>query len=282
MLAPRYRRLWKRRLRRRPLLPFLLAAAAAVDAALPYVEFDSPLVSSILAAQLGLLGVWITSARRGAVPRASVALLIVVAGLAISGNLAMGSSENRQVGPLSVDYVGITTAVILASFGAMTAGAGLAQWAARRFRDGRLPARRRRFRIDALLWITSLTAMLIAFGLAADWAILTESIVLGVISTEAVGVMLLVFFATAFRPSVVKWLLLFWTPAIVAAVGWYVEAPHLLIYAATHAAILSGTLLALEPNQRRANESSSGTPAKAPKVVPVNESESPESIDLRG
>lgn len=83
MVSRRYRRLLQRRLRRRPLLPFLLAATVAVDVAVVASRQDfmgaqtywGLIVLGMVIGQVGLLGVWVASAWQGIVLRLGIAVL---------------------------------------------------------------------------------------------------------------------------------------------------------------------------------------------------------------
>lgn len=81
MLPERYRRLWCRRLRRRPLLPFLVAATVAVDVVIEGIWFrdvsDSVIAASygLLDAQLMLVAIYLAAGTAPLIVRLTLAIL---------------------------------------------------------------------------------------------------------------------------------------------------------------------------------------------------------------
>lgn len=92
MLPQRYRRLWQRRLRRRPLLPFLLAATVAVDLVIASLWLaDAP--DSVVLTALGLLdahlllaAIYLAAGQGPLIVRFFVALIASAAYGVIEGN----------------------------------------------------------------------------------------------------------------------------------------------------------------------------------------------------
>lgn len=87
MLPEKYRRLWRRRLRRRPLLPFLLAATLAVDVLLMFSPAmrsgDGTFIANagygVLLAQIGLAAIWAVHTSRFIPQRLVIAALWAIA-----------------------------------------------------------------------------------------------------------------------------------------------------------------------------------------------------------
>lgn len=92
MLPQRYRRLWRRRLRRRPLLPFLLAATVAVDLVIASLWFakapDSVMLTAlgVLDAHLLLAAIYLAAGEGPLIARFFVALAAASAYGVLEGN----------------------------------------------------------------------------------------------------------------------------------------------------------------------------------------------------
>lgn len=93
MLPEKYRRLWRRRLRRRPLLPFLLAATLAVDVLIAAsIDFRRDTLATVagcgfLLAQVGLMAAWSLHSPRWVAQRLLIGLGVsVVLGWWFLGN----------------------------------------------------------------------------------------------------------------------------------------------------------------------------------------------------
>jgi len=270
MLPERYRRLWRRRLRRRPLLPFLLLATLAVDAVLWVgARGDNPVVTGLVAGQLALLGAWVTWAPRGVTPRAVVALAATLLALALTGTLALGERADRvQATPYhDVDLPGLATAVILASLAATTLGAAAVRLLQRLRRGLRAPLRTR-VGIAALLWATAFAAAALAFGRTAQWDVLTAGLVAVLVVVEA-AVTTFTLALLVFSPNrIVSWLRVAAVPLclLAAAAMQYEGRAHLMTYHATQIAFFGSWLLALGPQASRTER-------------PAAPRDQPESID---
>lgn len=177
MLPEKYRRLWRRRLRRRPLLPFLLAAFAAADVAvLRFAEssrsdFAELSLLAMLGAQLGLLAIWTTHSMRGWAPRAAIS----------TGLLMMAVSWVEQ--PDEDQYI---RAVIFPTFAVTALGVIISRWmASSHLRRNVIAARKRKFGIATVLWVTLVVALLIAVLRNADWSVLANPLTLILAVVEA-------------------------------------------------------------------------------------------------
>lgn len=278
MLPEKHRRLWKRRLRRRPLLPFLLAATAAMDLAFLWLDNGNPFVTGAVAAQIALLGIWVTWSRRWIMPRACVAFGAVLFGLAVSGGLALGQSEGSgEASELSLKAVG--TAVVFASLAATTFGAAFMQWLLGRFRHRGL-VRRFRFGIGTLLGMISLVALFLATSRFNLWPTSDEYFLIGLfvvtalVLAEAFVTAFALGLSAVFQKQRFGQMVLIWLP-LGLAVLWAISGGHLGAYYMTQLAVLGGWLTAIEPSfpERQADRETVALPLPDPP---------PEPIDLRG
>lgn len=276
MLPEKHRRLWKRRLRRRPLLPFLLAATAAMDLAFLWLDNSNPFVTGAVAAQIALLGIWVTWSRRGIMPRACVAFGVVLFGLAASNSLALGRSEGPgEVNELSLKAVG--TAVVFASLAATTFGAAVMRWLLGRFRHRGL-VRRFRFGIGTLLGVISLVALFLATSRFNLWPTSDEYFLIGLfvvtalVLTEAIVTAVALGASALFQPMRFGQLVLIWLP-LGLAILWAISDVHLGAYYMTQLAVLGVWLEAIEPSfsERQADREAVALPP---------EEEPPKPIDL--
>lgn len=270
MSSERHRRLWRRRWRRRPLLPFLLAATIAIDLVLATVRTESPYATGFVGAQISLLGVWVTWAPRRLVARACVALAAVLAGLAYSGGLATGAPpEPIEVGPTPViiDLRPIVTTVVLASLVTAVVAAAVVRLLARSMRRGVGGPIRPRIGLGLLISLTTLTAVAIGFGRQTDWDVLTLSMVGALITLEGMVVATVLALSLAIPNPVWRLLVLGGVPvtAIVAIAA--ADGPHLATYFATHAAVLGGWLLSIDARWRPSpNPADAEPPLAGPKL----------------
>ncbi|MEO1497619.1 MAG: hypothetical protein AAFV43_10755 [Planctomycetota bacterium] len=176
MLPERYRRLWKRRLRRRPLLPLLLAATLAVDAVLALTDISENLIAAgVLLAQMSLVAVWTVHTLRDAALRAAIGVLMILALIQVF--FGISGKEDAVLGP-----------VLLLVFGGKCLAAGIVLLARRATRSAITSRPRWRFSIGSLL----LTAVLIALvGTAAqrgEWGPVADPDVLELVFGETVVV----------------------------------------------------------------------------------------------
>lgn len=185
MLPERYRRLWRRRLRRRPLLPWLLVGTAAFDAAgcvAFYNDWEAALLYGVFLGQMCLLSVWGVSSRAGLLGRL---LAIVCADWLIGTLLSPGipiDISSSIAWCLGVTAAGTPVALLGTACHRLQAG----------FRDlpegmslvihQRQPTitprlwRGGRWNIATLLIVTSLVAVLTAVLGAADFAEVAEQL----------------------------------------------------------------------------------------------------------
>jgi hypothetical protein len=187
-IAPeKWRRLWRRRLRRRPLLPFLLAAFLAVDAVLLTLpdkwrsdQIDLATIS-VLGAQLSLLAIWTTHSRRQWLPR-----LCITVGLILAVTTQVDRSDAGS-------YVRPVIFVIFAfsSTGLLCLRAVLGS----RLAKSRLRWRhRKQLGIATILWMTLAVAMLIAALREAQWQVLLDPLTLILSLIEVAPVLVIVLF----------------------------------------------------------------------------------------
>lgn len=186
MLLEAHRRLWLRRLRRRPLLPWLLVGTVAFDAAgcaAFYNDWEFPPLFGVFLGQMCLLSVWWVSSRAGLLGR----LLAIVCADCLLGTLfypvvdQMGINSSiawclgvTAVG-LPVALLGIACHRVQAGFRDLPEGMSLVihpcrpTVAPRIWRGGR-------WSISTLLVLTSLVAVLTAVVGTADFAEVVESL----------------------------------------------------------------------------------------------------------
>lgn len=178
MLPQRYRRLWQRRLRRRPLLPFLIAATVAVDLVIATEGFGPEahgvFASGFLAAQVSLLAIWVTHSPRGLLTRAAIALLVsVLCGVGVTYST---SDPHYGVKELLVIFTGVC--VLLVSTSCLTAG--VVGVVSRRLTPKKLRAKQR-LTIAGILKLTFLSALLLATFREAEAAVFADPLVVGLI-----------------------------------------------------------------------------------------------------
>lgn len=177
MALSKHRRLWRRRLRRRPLLPVAAVLLIAADiAAGLYVSRDS-IGFGLCVAHFAVLSVWIAHARRGLAQRACVGVALLIVFLACTQSLphrAVSSTVESSDAPAVIpkDWGAMITAALLGTGGALLAAVAATFSLVSRLQNGRRLASRRRFSISSLLRLTLLAAMLIWLGRGADWGVL--------------------------------------------------------------------------------------------------------------
>lgn len=185
MLPEKYRRLWRRRLRRRPLLPFLLAATLAVDAVLLTLpdKWRSDHVDlatiSVLGAQLSLLAIWTTHSLRQWLPRLCISIGLI---------LAVTTQVDRS------DAGSYVRPVILGIFATSSTGLlCLRAVLVSRLAKSRLRWRhRKQLGIATILWMTLAVAMLIAALREAQWQVLLDPLTLMLSLIEVAPVLVIV------------------------------------------------------------------------------------------
>lgn len=180
----KWRRLWRRRLRRRPLLPFVLAAFVALDLAIFSLQEKSVdegvrIVGYVLlSAQTSLLAIWVTQSWRGWAPRLSLAVVLVW--LAVLGYERPEETD---------DVLAVAYAVFGMELVGSIAARAVASALLRRGSIRRPP----RFRIDSLLWATFATVVVITALRTANKETLWLDGVLGICLFEAIPAPIVVF-----------------------------------------------------------------------------------------
>lgn len=220
MLPEKYRRLWRRRLRRRPLLPFLLAATLAVDLAVRFANgweeesFGSVFALGYFAGQLGLLGIWITHARRGLLPRIGLAIVTVSIALLLIDSLRLSEPESSESAPRywAETMSASVQAIVLATLGTTVVAAGVTRLIVLYFDNRLISHRRGQFKISTLLWLTLILALLLGFGRYAAWDAVANSDVAMLIAAESLPVAIMLS-ASMWSRGMWKFLLLIGVPA---------------------------------------------------------------------
>jgi hypothetical protein len=221
MLPEKYRRLWRRRLRRRPLLPFLLAATLAIDLVLHFVPIDwekeslgGAVLLGFLAHQLGLLGTWITHARRGLLSRLGMSVVLLTLALLSMGSIPFRDPSNAKgvIEFFELVSSGIVQAIVFITMFASAIATGSVQFA-HRLLDRRLANHsNRRFTIASLLWITLVITLLLGFGRYAAWDSFSQISVVLFVLADAFAVAVVVALAKRFQQWPWRHLLIFFTP----------------------------------------------------------------------
>ena len=182
MLSERQHRVFSRRWRRRPLLPFLIASTAAVDLAAaftPEVQNSGDAgallglcLLGLVVGQIGLLAIWVASYRSGIATRLCVALpMLVVLALLLRRPLGLGV---QVLGT----YAGLSFATTLIT-------CSLVYWVHGRTRKGIKKTRSPRFTIGWLIALTTATALVLVGARLLDWELLSESQVLVSVALES-------------------------------------------------------------------------------------------------
>ncbi|QDT70423.1 hypothetical protein MalM25_33710 [Planctomycetes bacterium MalM25] len=277
MLPTRYRRLWRRRLRRRPLLPFLLAATLAVDLAMLFrsgVE-DSHFFGGLLGGQIGLLAIWVTHQARGLPARLFTALALVLLSLQFTMGYPVhpaypqGTPEffyNFDPRPFYYSVILLMLAVDLIT-------AGFVRGAVARWRRSDGIQARVRTQISTLLWITLILATLLSFGGYGAWEQLSGPLAISLLpillNCLPLTVMLTLWLSVSSPSWRVHWLLV--VPCTCLLLARSLTGDSLALYCTTYATFL-GVWLYL-----------AGDRGPAPEPGPTREpiEELPASIDLR-
>ncbi len=183
MLPAKYRRLWKRRLRRRPLLPFLLAAAITCHLLVFLVDWEGESISApyavigLLFGLIHLLGVWVSSRRHGVFMRSTWALL------ATCGTIGLLSWALPDP-PGAVLAIGVVVLVLA------TAVSALLQAIAFRYREGMARRYQLRYSIGLLLAATTATPFLLWGMRSGRWQVLLDASVFCLVLLELLPLVL--------------------------------------------------------------------------------------------
>lgn len=251
MLSPRYRRLWRRRLRRRPLLPFLLAATLAVDLAIWFSggEFDNPYTGGFIGGQIALLGVWVTHHRRGALARIVVALAVLL--LAMQGTFGLPLEPKAETSEIEFEDDSIFSfdfrPIVYVVVSVMAALTSLFAWAVRAVcaRGTRTHGLRRpvRLHISSLLWVTLIVVVIISFGRRGAWSILLEAeSVLVLLLLEVAPLLVLLPIALLAKGAATRAVWLVAAPCVALLTAMVFRPDGFFAYYATHSAFLGAWL----------------------------------------
>ncbi|MEQ8847142.1 hypothetical protein [Botrimarina sp.] len=179
MLPERYRRLWRRRVRRRPLVPLLIAATVAVNAVIAVTPLGDPESSwrsfliGVSIGQVGLLGAWIPSRRVGVLIRIAVSVPLGVIAIV----LMLLPSDLGQADEL-LPFAGIVLAAAAAACGLIEAAH--AAWKPRGLRR----VRRKGFSMAVLVGAMLVAPPLVLVPSLDAWKYLITWEVLGPIAIE--------------------------------------------------------------------------------------------------
>ena len=269
-IPERYRRLWRRRLRRRPLLPFLLLATVAVNLAFCFTTIaqdnfynDNLFLGGLIGGQIALLAIWATHQFRGALARGFIALLLIH--IALHASIGLPIEQEDMIGPTAYTMVLSITALA-----ALTASA--LRWTCVPRTNSLRPRRSARLRVSTLLWITLNVAFLIVFGQEGEWSMLLKFRTLLIwIAIEALPIVIVLPIALRVHSPYTRFMLLILAPGIVLLTAFLIMPRSLITYYATYAAFL-GAWLYLAGDRGPTPESKLiEEPVEAP----------PASIDLR-
>lgn len=185
MVSRRYRRLLQRRLRRRPLLPFLLAATVAIDATIVFSgsnlgdilgdEFWRLFILGTVVGQIGLLGIWVASAWQGIVLRLGIAVLASQV-IAIVLTDPFSSDQWMDVFAMSAVSLFLLAATI------STAAASRLLAGCLNHQKSRFPLV---FSVGTLLLLTTVVAVVIVIVKQGDWSFLVDYLTIAEIILEA-------------------------------------------------------------------------------------------------
>lgn len=279
MIPQRYRRLLRRRLRRRPLLPFVLLAFFALDAvafaAASGRATDETILSSLglLGAQVGLLAAWVTSARRGWLVR----LTVVVCLVGVVAAAAEGDRGDRILFPVVLLILALTVL-----------GTLLARKLANALRDRKgTEFRKERVQIGRLLVATFLVAVLATALGNSSWRAVFAPITLMLSAIESTPTVILVFFDCLLTRKGSRWIALLLLPAALVAFSlWLAMQPRggpamigtpqdFLPYYSGHSLLVGATLLAVSRSTTRVAAESSREAIES-----IKDSAAEKSIDL--
>lgn len=244
MLPDRYRRLWRRRLRRRPLLPFLLLATVAVDLVMLSDSFTmkESFLIGLVVGQIGLLGIWVTHSRSGILSRVFLVLVLTLFAIAV----AIGIPFDRildapQEARIYLDLRPVYMAVLLSSLGIATTCSLFVRVVVGTLGTGRsfLQPIAMQFRIKDLFWICTTTAVLLSFLGYAQWSALNDLGVAISLIVEAITLVIALAVALCVRKEPARFSLLVMSPMIVLALSVTTWTDGLVQYCATVFAFLT-------------------------------------------
>ncbi|TWT96826.1 hypothetical protein Pla108_26000 [Botrimarina colliarenosi] len=273
MLSESHRRLWRRRLRRRPLLPFLLAAFVAVDVVAlnlggasvsDWVELA---VLALFGAQLSLLAIWTTHSLRGWAPRLTITSALLLT--------AIGLVEQ----PGEEDYL---RPVVFPIFALTCLGVMVARWLASAAGPTTISPRRSRFGIATILWATLVVAILIAALRDVEWGYLLSPLILLLSVAEAALAVAISYLNRLCPRGRKRWIALIGAPSVCVLGATYLAmkprggppiAPRpedFLPYYAMQALITGASLMALTPKLfKRSSESVDDEKAEPESLEPT-------------
>lgn len=212
MVPARYRRLWKRRLRRRPLLPLAIAATLALDLVLVLSKDLADYTGGgFLVGQLALVAIWVTHSWR-LLPTRLLSGLAVLLGLVAAYAVAAGMGPDT--------YVALTA--MTGVFAGQLLAAGLVHHIASRMQRTYTVRRGFRFSVGSLLVISTVAAVLAVIVRLGDWPLMLADLTLLFSLGDALicGLCLALY---RFAPSGPSRLLLFLaTPVFLCSIDFFV------------------------------------------------------------
>jgi hypothetical protein len=194
MLPEKYRRLWRRRLSRRPLLPFLLAAFASVDVAICFVNdtlrWNDALNFGVglIVGQVALVGAWIASRRVGIPIR-------FVLGLMMTSVIVLPFTV------LDTSGIGTYIAFFLSYLVMTIAIAGVVELIANAKREGLRRRAEYRYTIGLLVGVMTATPLVIWAVQNGQWALMLDGGVVASLLIEAVVLMVVLTLSAFVRSS---------------------------------------------------------------------------------
>ncbi|TWT90976.1 hypothetical protein Mal64_13750 [Pseudobythopirellula maris] len=255
------RRTLPERLGRRPLTPFLLAATVALDLVLVVLGLnaetdDRTVYTGPLVAQVGLLAVWASSRRRGALVRFTLAAVGVVALTVLTIALHEG------------DFVALYGTWLGADFALAFLGCVAVRWVLGSGSRRRRMAPPRQFSIAGVLVVTTLTAVGASLASRNVFGIVLGDLeLLSVIATEAAMPPLCLALALRLRNPLVALLAMVGMIAVlVLGCGLVISAPTNgwrvpLLYFAGQTVFLAAWLLGVRERGRRVLDFDEAQPA---------------------
>ncbi|TWT46437.1 hypothetical protein [Botrimarina hoheduenensis] len=251
MLAARYRRLWKRRFRRRPLLPFLLAATLAIDLALTAADIHQNLyAAAFFLAQMSLLAMWVVSATRGVVLRGAVTITALV--LLIELFFRISDQTDAVLGPA---LLGVMASKLLT--------AGLVSVVHRATCPTLTPRPRLRFSMGTLLVSVFCVALVSNAVRNGDWSAMSDKSFLQLVGGEAIVVLIMASLHYLFRRRRRTWFLVGLPAAcllmaVTAPLNLYTQ--QVLVYSCAQALVMGIWLASIRVARRDVDRTGSTWP----------------------
>lgn len=189
----KWRRLWSRRLRRRPLLPFLFLAFAVVDVAVLAFDFDNAkgavftlILLGLVLGQVSLLGVWVVSRVRGLLARLLIAIPVAVL---VTTPLAIALPDPHVVVMTFVVVFLLVSTAVAAAISTVRS----------RLRSGLRTRPRVRYKVGLLLTAMTIVPFAIYAVQNGRWDVFGDSAVILSISCELAALACMLILAAAIR-----------------------------------------------------------------------------------